>query len=160
MKNITYTDTKNRKWEYNIPFEITCTVSGQVKTYTAEEYINGKIERFDGLDNLRANYVSRDAKKAVKVAKPTTEGKLEIRVNDKVIVIEKELEVPSVPMLFRPEAPKPITLEGATEDVCHNPAHVLNNKLCSECAFAKVCKFKDSTNGKLILQKSHKRNKS
>jgi hypothetical protein len=66
MKNITFVDSKNRSWDYQIPFNITCTVSGAVKVYTSEEYINGKIERFDGLDNLRKNYVSRDAKRAAK----------------------------------------------------------------------------------------------
>ena len=70
-KTISYTDKKGRAWSYLIPFLITCTVSGVVKTYTSEDYINGKIDRFDGLDNLRKNYISRDAKRAIKnAAKP------------------------------------------------------------------------------------------
>ena len=66
MKNITYTDKKNQTWNYQIPFKITCTVSGVTKTYTSEEYINGKIDRFGGLENLLKTYVCRDAKRAMK----------------------------------------------------------------------------------------------
>jgi hypothetical protein len=69
MKNITFTDSKNRKWDYQIPFLITCNATGTVKTYTSEEYINRKIERFNGLDNLRATYICRDAKRAGKTIK-------------------------------------------------------------------------------------------
>ena len=61
MKTITY---KNDT--YQIPFKITCTVSGVTKTYTSEEYINGKLDRFGGLENLIKTYVCRDAKKALK----------------------------------------------------------------------------------------------
>ena len=61
MKTITY---KNDT--YQIPFKITCTVSGVTKTYTSEEYINGKIDRFGGLENLIKTYVCRDAKRALK----------------------------------------------------------------------------------------------
>ena len=61
MKTITY---KNDT--YQIPFKITCTVSGVTKTYTSEEYINGKLDRFGGLENLIKTYVCRDAKRAMK----------------------------------------------------------------------------------------------
>ena len=61
MKTITY---KNDT--YQIPFKITCTVSGVTKTYTSEEYINGKLDRFGGLENLIKTYVCRDAKRALK----------------------------------------------------------------------------------------------
>ena len=61
MKTITY---KNDT--YQIPFKITCTVSGVTKTYTSEKYINGKLDRFGGLENLIKTYVCRDAKRALK----------------------------------------------------------------------------------------------
>ena len=61
MKTITY---KNDT--YQIPFKITCTVSSVTKTYTSEEYINGKLDRFGGLENLIKTYVCRDAKRALK----------------------------------------------------------------------------------------------
>lgn len=47
--------------EYQIPFQITCNVSGLTKVYTSEDYINGKLDRFGGLVKLRATYVCRDA---------------------------------------------------------------------------------------------------
>jgi len=97
MKNITFTDSKKRIWNYEIPFSITCTVSGVVKKYTSEEYINKKIERFDGLDNLRKVYVSRDAKKAAKkAAAPATEVKPVVTTTEPVVVVEAPAEVKPV----------------------------------------------------------------
>jgi hypothetical protein len=152
MKNITFKDSKGREWNYQIPFEITCTVSGAVKVYTAEDYINGKIERFDGLDNLRATFVCRDAKKAVKVAKQ--EGKTEITIGDKTVEVKPD---PVISIKFdKPEAPKPLTKADATPDSCYNPKFLLDGKPCSTCAFVGVCLYKDSPKGKLLIQKKKK----
>ena len=61
MKVVTF-----KEFTYEIPFKISCTVSGQVKTYTLEAYINKKIDKFLTLENLLATYVCKDAKKLLK----------------------------------------------------------------------------------------------
>lgn len=147
MKNVTY-----KTFSYQIPFEIVCTVSGVKKVYTSEEYINGKIDRFGGLDQLRAQYVSRDAKKAAKAAgAPIKEIKLEIKEGDKP---EKTLAEITV---FKAEAPVPLTKANAG-DVCHNPSFLLDGKPCSKCAFVGICTYKDSPKGKLLQAKQAKKN--
>ncbi len=152
MKNIKFQDSKGREWEYQIPFVIKCTVSGVEKTYTAEDYINGKIERFGGLDALRANYVSRDAKKLLKTATPTTPGKAEIKIGDKTV------EVKQVTVDFgKLQAPTPLTKAQATPDSCYNPAFLLDGKPCSTCAFVGICLYKDSPKGKLFINKQKKK---
>jgi len=147
MKNITYTDKAGNKWDYSIPFSIKCTISGVEKTYTSEEYINGKIERFGGLDKLRANYISRDAKKAAKAAgTPVKEIKLEI---------ESKTELPAPgSMLVKTEKPTPMTKEQAPTDTCMNPKFFLDhNKTCTGCALVSLCNFKDSPKGKLLSRR-------
>lgn len=140
MKNITY-----KSFSYQIPFDITCTVSGVVKTYTSEEYINGKIDRFGSLDLLRANYISRDAKKAAKEKGTTL----------KEVTIEKPLQAPVV---FEPsKAPVPLTKEANEADVCHNPSFVINGKPCSTCAFFSICKYKDTPIGIKMIGKRLKK---
>ena len=120
MKNITYTDKKGQTWNYQIPFEITCTISGQVKTYTSEEYINGKIDRFGGLDQLRASYVCRDAKRAVKGA--SKEGKTSVVIGDKEVKVES---TNFAKIDFGKPTPthelQPLTYDNSTPDVCYNP---------------------------------------
>lgn len=140
MKNITY-----KTFTYQIPFNITCTVSGVVKTYTSEEYINGKIDRFGSLDLLLANYISRDAKKTAK-AKGTTL---------KEITVEKPLQVPVV--FEATKAPIPLTKESNEADVCHNPRFVIDGKPCSTCAFFSVCKYKDTLAGIKVIGKRMKK---
>jgi hypothetical protein len=75
MKNKTIKSVTHNGDVYNIPFNITCTVSGLTKVYTSEEYINGKLDRFKGLENLRKTYVCRDAKKLLKAGKTPDEVK-------------------------------------------------------------------------------------
>lgn len=58
---------------YEIPFKITCTKTGIVKTYTSEEYINKKLDRFGGLEKLREVYVCKDAKRLLKEGKEVQE---------------------------------------------------------------------------------------
>lgn len=139
MKNITY-----KTFTYQIPFNITCTVSGVVKTYTSEEYINGKIDRFGGLDQLRANYISRDAKKTAKEKGTTL----------KEVTIEKPLAVQVV--FEQAKAPVPLTKETNEADVCHNPRFVIDGKPCSTCAFFSVCKYKDTPIGLKMIGKKLK----
>lgn len=58
------------------PLKLKCTVTGKEVTYTAREYILGRIEKAGSLDLLIANYVSKgahkDAKGASKPTPPTT----------------------------------------------------------------------------------------
>lgn len=156
MKNITYTDKKGQTWNYQIPFEITCTISGQVKTYTSEEYINGKIDRFGGLDQLRASYVCRDAKKAVKGA--SKEGKTSVVIGDKEVKVES---TNFAKIDFGKPTPthelQPITYDNSTPDVCYNPKWFLDGKPCDKCAWAKMCKCKDTEHTKKMAAKISKK---
>ena len=66
-KTIIYnSEVLDREFTYEIPFRITCTVSGLVKTYTLESYISRKIDRFGGLEKLMSKYICNDAKKLLK----------------------------------------------------------------------------------------------
>lgn len=156
MKNITYTDKKGQTWNYQIPFEITCTISGQVKTYTSEEYINGKIDRFGGLDQLRASYVCRDAKKAVKGA--SKEGKTSVVIGDKEVKVES---TNFAKIDFGKPTPthelQPITYDNSTPDVCYNPKWFLNHKGCIGCSCAGVCKCKDTQHTKELITKMNRK---
>ena len=145
MKNITYTDKKGQTWNYQIPFEITCTISGQVKTYTSEEYINGKIDRFGGLDQLRASYVCRDAKKAVKGASKEVEVK-----DTNFAKIDFGKPTPTHEL-------QPITYDNSTPDVCYNPKWFLNHKGCIGCSCAGVCKCKDTQHTKELITKMNRK---
>lgn len=60
---------------FEIPFRLTCTVSGQVKVYTLQSFIEKKITRFGGLEKLRATYVCKDAKRLMKEGKSVEEIK-------------------------------------------------------------------------------------
>lgn len=158
MKDITY-----KTWKYQIPFEIVCTISGQVKTYTSEEFINGKIERFGGLDKLREKYVCRDAERLMKQGKskeeviellksgapiPRTTVVKEPKVKAETTEVpapEKTIEVP----VFKPMPPVPLTKETATPDTCYNPGFKLNGNPCSACAFKGICISQESPKGKL-----------
>jgi len=64
MKTVTF-----KSDSYELPFKITCTVSGVVKTYTSEEYVNKKIEQHGTLEAFRAQYVSKSARKTLKKQK-------------------------------------------------------------------------------------------
>lgn len=152
MKNITYTDKKGQTWTYQIPFEITCTISGQVKTYTSEEYINGKIDRFGGLDQLRASYVCRDAKKAVKGA--SKEGKASVVIGDKEVKVESTnfAKIDFGKPVPTHELP-PVTYDTSSPDVCYNPSWFLDGKACDRCACAKMCKCKDTPHTKSLIAK-------
>ena len=149
MKNITYTDKKGQTWNYQIPFKITCTVSGVTKTYTSEEYINGKIDRFGGLENLLKTYVCRDAKKAVKGA-----GKTSVVIGDKEVKVES---TNFAKIDFGKPTPthelKPLTYDNSTPDVCYNPKWFLNHKGCIGCSCAGVCKCKDTQHTKELISK-------
>jgi len=146
MKTIKYKD-----YEYQIPFEIVCTVSGAKKTYTSEVYINGKIDRFGGLDKLRATYVCRDAKKANKVA--NTPAAPVVKIDGS----EAPIEAPKPVVTFEKLDPKPVVADTKTEEVCHNPAFLLDGKPCADCAFVGVCNYKDSPNGKKNVAKNMKK---
>lgn len=68
----------DREFTYEIPFRITCNVSGLVKTYTLESYINRKIDRFGGLEKLYSKYVCKDAKKLLKEGMTPEEVKMKL----------------------------------------------------------------------------------
>lgn len=70
MKNITH---KNDT--YSLPMQLVCTVSGLKKTYTSQDYVNGKLDRFGGLANLIAKYICREALKLRKAGKNDDEIK-------------------------------------------------------------------------------------
>lgn len=73
-KTIVYnSDVLDREFTYEIPFRITCNVTGLVKTYTLESYINRKIDRFGGLEKLHKNYICQDAKRLLKEGKSVEE---------------------------------------------------------------------------------------
>ncbi len=160
MKNITYKDSKGRTWDYQIPFKIKCTVTGIEKTYTAETYINGKIERFDGLDKMRATYVCKDAKSAMKDAKPDEAGKAKVTVGDVTVEVEMKPEPIVVVDFGKVQKPKPCVKGDLTEDSCHNPAFILDGKPCATCSFSSICTFKDSVGGKALIAKLLKRKKT
>ena len=145
MKNITYTDKKGQTWNYQIPFKITCTVSGVTKTYTSEEYINKKLDRFGGLDQLRASYVCRDAKRAVKGA--SKEVKIE---STNYAKIDFGKPTPTHEL-------KPLTYDQATPDVCYNPKWFLDHKGCIGCSCAGVCKCKDTQHTKELITKMNRK---
>ena len=95
----------DREFTYEIPFHITCNVSGLVKTYTLESYINRKIDRFGGLEKLYSKYVCKDAKKLLKEGMTPEEVKMklnppkeeEVKIEDPVMeeiqeVVEERIE--------------------------------------------------------------------
>lgn len=95
----------DREFTYEIPFRITCNVSGLVKTYTLESYINRKIDRFGGLEKLYSKYVCKDAKKLLKEGMTPEEVKMklnppkeeEVKIEDPVMeeiqeVVEERIE--------------------------------------------------------------------
>lgn len=92
MKNITFQNDT-----YSIPFNLTCTVSGLTKVYTSEEYINGKLVRFGGLEKLKATYICRDAQKMLKKGKTPDE----VRAHFATAAVE----TPSVPVTEQPVTP-------------------------------------------------------
>lgn len=63
----------DREFTYEIPFRVTCIVTGLVKTYTLESYINRVIDRFGGLEKLHLKYVCKDAKRMLKEGKTVEE---------------------------------------------------------------------------------------
>jgi hypothetical protein len=165
MKNITY---KNDS--YTIPFEITCTVSGQVKVYTSEDFINGKIDRFGGLQKLRDTYVCRDAQRLMQQGKKKEEI-IEILTKGLPIARSTVVKNPASPKVpettltvaapevkldpVRPlkDVTKPLTKETASAETCYNPAFKLNGKACTDCAFKAICLHADSPKGKLAAMK-------
>lgn len=95
----------DREFTYEIPFRITCNVSGLTKTYTLESYINRKIDRFGGLEKLYSKYVCKDAKKLLKEGMTPEEVKMklnppkeeEVKIEDPVMeeiqeVVEERIE--------------------------------------------------------------------
>lgn len=154
MKNITY-----KGQQYNIPFEIVCTLSGQVKVYSSEEFINGKIDRFGTLENLRATYVCRDAQRLQKQGK-SKEEIIEMLKNGVEIPRTTPQPKSDAPSSEAPEAPKvkldpvkplvstPVTKENAGAS-CHNPGWLLDGKPCTNCAFKSICNYEASPRGKL-----------
>lgn len=160
MKNITY-----KKDKYQIPFEITCTVSGQVKVYTSEDFINGKIDRFGGLQKLRDTYVCRDAARLIKGGMKPEDVKAHLAAGKEVPrltvvkqpaspkVEEPKLSVKLDPVRPLKEVTKPITKETASAETCYNPSFKLNGKACTDCAFKVICLHADSPKGKLAAMK-------
>lgn len=154
MKNITY-----KTFTYQIPFDITCTVSGAVKTYSSEDFINDKIDRFGGLPNLIATYVCRDAQRLVKAGKTVDEIKKIIAANGpipKVSLVKaevvKEEKVPEVKVkldTYKPITISPMTKETASADTCYNPSFKLAGNDCSKCALKGICISAQSPKGKL-----------
>lgn len=167
MKNITY-----KTFSYQIPFEITCTVSGQVKVYTSEDFINGKIDRFGSLEKLKETYVCRDAQRLMQQGKKkeeivellkngtpvprTTPGPKNVKVEAPKV---EGIEIPLAPVVkldpVRPlkDVMKSLTKETSSKDTCYNPAFKLNGHPCTDCAMKLICHHADSPKGKLAASK-------
>lgn len=165
MKNIAY-----KTYNYNIPFEITCTVSGQVKVYTSEDFINGKIDRFGGLDKLREKYVCRDAERLLKGGMKPEEVKAHLNnklpvprltvvkapASPKTEIAVTTVSVPEVkldPVRPLKDVTKPLTKETASAETCYNPSFKLNGNPCTNCAMKNICLHADSPKGKLAAMK-------
>lgn len=81
MKTINYESAICGSVSYEIPFKIKCNVSGVEKIYTSESYINKKIDKFKGLENLLKEYVCKDAKKMLKEGKEVSVISEELKAN-------------------------------------------------------------------------------
>ena len=166
MKTITY-----KGEDYTIPFQIVCTVSGSVKTYTAQEFIESKIDKAGSLKVLRDTYVCRDAARLLKEGKSAEEIK-KLLTNGEVVEFKKPAKAarikpaavemtmdtppPRESMVVITEAPKPLTKEQSNADTCYNPSWLLDGKACQYCAMVSICTYKDSPRGKLLLAKKQK----
>jgi hypothetical protein len=51
------------QYPFPVPLTLKCTVTGKEVTYTAAEYIKGRIEKAGSLELLRSTYVSKGANK-------------------------------------------------------------------------------------------------
>jgi len=131
---------------FTLPLKLTCTVSGKIVTYTSEDYVKKKLEKYGGsLERLRKEFVCRDAKlaekEAIKKVTPTpvitsiAENGAEIRIGDDTPVQPQHREV------WKVSPPVPITKETAPTDQCFNPGWYLSKKDCGACAFASICNY-------------------
>lgn len=77
MKTVTHTTKDNVQHSYELPFKIKCNVSGVEKVYTSAEYINNRIDKAGSLEAMLKGYVSRDAKKTIKVEVPKVVAAIE-----------------------------------------------------------------------------------
>lgn len=135
----------DREFTYEIPFKVTCTVSGLVKTYTLESYINRVIDRFGGLEKVHAKYVCKDAKRLLKEGKTVEE--VILLLNPPKTDIPVETPTPAVEEVTVPE-----TVAEKMEEILQEVEEVISEQV--EEVITKPLAKKDSS-GKYRNSRGH-----
>lgn len=101
MKTIIYGEES-----YEIPFKVTCNVTGLVKVYTLQSFIERRLEKFGGVKKFLDQYVCKEARQMLKLGidkeevirtlvakyppKPKKEKDIKVEEVIEVEVIEKD----------------------------------------------------------------------
>lgn len=151
---------------FTIPLTVTCTVSGQQKTYTSREYIEKCLARHGGsLTAFLSSYVCRDAQRMLKDGSSHDEIKaalgkqgasytptadtikarrpVQIRVNDQPLATDETPPEPKKiksypPGYFSSPVQGVINWAEATHDTCFYPP-IHSSGDCSRCRLFSVC---------------------
>lgn len=144
---------------FTLPLKFTCRISGKVVTYTNEDYVKKRLEKYGGsLKRMQDEFVCRDAKRDLKDHKTveqirteagtlngtdiTTEGGAMITIGTEELI--NKVVGPIAPVIkhdFKLGKPIPMTKEMAPRDACWNPGWFLNKSSCALCAFTGICNY-------------------
>lgn len=126
---------------FKLPLKLTCRISGKVVTYTSDEYVRKKLEKYGG--NLKAmldDFVCRDAKRLLKASDTTPKEKkpqvdvIETTDTDSDTDDDSDIEVQVGVRDFANDESILIP------SICINPVWYRTKENCNHCACSSRCK--------------------